>query len=51
MSQFHPLKVSSIERTTRDAVVVAFDVPEELREKFHFRPGQYLNVRTHINGE
>lgn len=51
MSQFHPLKVSSIERTTRDAVVVAFDVPEELKEKFHFRPGQYLNVRTHIDGE
>lgn len=51
MSQFHPLKVASIERTTRDAVVVAFDVPQELKEKFHFRPGQYLNVRAQVDGE
>ena len=51
MSQFYPLKVSSIERTTRDAVVVAFEVPAELEEKFIFRPGQYLNVRTQVDGE
>lgn len=51
MNHFHPLKVSSIERTTRDAVVVAFEVPQELKDQFHFRPGQYLNIRTSINGE
>ena len=51
MSQFYPLKVSSIERTTRDAVVVAFEVPDALQDKFEFRPGQYLNLKTQVNGE
>ncbi len=51
MSQFHPLKVASVARNTRDAVVVTFDVPETLSEAFHFRPGQYLTLRTRIGGE
>ena len=42
MSQFHSLNVSSVARNTRDAVVVTFDVPANLKEAFSFRPGQYL---------
>jgi len=48
---FHPLTVASVERNTRDAVVVTFDIPESLAETFHFRPGQYLTLRTQIDGE
>ncbi len=51
MSQFQPLKVASVARNTRDAVVVTFDVPEALTDVFSFRPGQYLTLRTHIDGE
>ncbi|HBI82424.1 phenylacetate-CoA oxygenase/reductase subunit PaaK [Orrella sp. NBD-18] len=51
MSQFHSLNVSSVARNTRDAVVVTFDVPTNLKEAFSFRPGQYLTLRTQIAGE
>lgn len=51
MSQFHSLKVASVARNTRDAVVVTFEVPETLSRAYAFRPGQYLTLRTHIGGE
>lgn len=51
MNSFHPLKVATVARNTRDAVVVTFEVPDELGDMFAFRPGQYLTLRTHIAGE
>jgi len=50
-SLFHPLKVASVARNTRDAVVVTFDIPDDLVQTFRFRPGQYLTLRAQINGE
>jgi ring-1,2-phenylacetyl-CoA epoxidase subunit PaaE len=51
MSQFHKLKVKDIQRETRDAVVVTFDVPAGLASDFRFIQGQYLTLRTTIDGE
>lgn len=51
MSQFQSLKVASVARNTRDAVVVTFEVPDTLADTFSFRPGQYLTLRTHIDGQ
>lgn len=51
MSQFQTLRVAAVARNTRDAVVVTFDVPERLAEAFAFRPGQYLTLRTWLDGE
>src|SRR5690606_6994562 len=48
---FHPLKVASVARNTRDAVVVTFGLPDALRPQFAFRPGQYLTLRTELDGE
>ena len=50
-NQFHSLKVASVARNTRDAVVVTFDLPDTLTEEFAFLPGQYLTLRTQLNGE
>ena len=50
-ASFHTLKVASVERNTRDAVVVTFDLPQDLAPEFAFRPGQYLTLRTRIEGE
>ena len=50
MEQFYSLKVASVARNTRDAVVVSFDVPPDLNDTFRFRPGQYLTLRTTIEG-
>ncbi|MBD5635503.1 MAG: phenylacetate-CoA oxygenase/reductase subunit PaaK, partial [Candidatus Eremiobacteraeota bacterium] len=48
---FHALTVSSVRRDTRDAIVVTFAVPPELRERFRFAHGQYLTLRTSEGGE
>jgi ring-1,2-phenylacetyl-CoA epoxidase subunit PaaE len=42
---FHQLTVADVERLCDDAVAVTFDVPDELRDTFEFRPGQYLTLR------
>jgi len=47
---FHPLRVREVLPDTAEAVVVAFDVPPELREVFSFTQGQYLTLRRDING-
>ena len=48
---FHPLRVRAIEPDTAEAVIVSFDVPPELREVFGFTQGQYLTLRTDIDGQ
>lgn len=48
--RFHDLTVAAIERQTPDAVAVAFDVPDALRESFVFAPGQYLTLAATIDG-
>jgi len=51
MNQFYSLTVASVAKNTRDAVVVTFDVPSDLHDKFSFRPGQYLTLRTQLDGD
>lgn len=51
MDQFYSLKVASVAKNTREAVVVTFDVPNDLSAAFTFRPGQYLTLRANVNGE
>ncbi|MBS0455646.1 MAG: phenylacetate-CoA oxygenase/reductase subunit PaaK [Proteobacteria bacterium] len=48
---FHPLRVRAIEPDTQEAVIVSFDVPTDLREVFGFTQGQYLTLRTEIDGQ
>ncbi len=48
---FHPLRVSAVRQDTEDAKVLTFDVPAPLRELFQFQPGQYLTLRTVLQGE
>jgi len=51
MPKFHPLKVRDIRRETEDAVSVSFEVPAELQEEYKFIQGQYLTLKTDLNGE
>ncbi len=48
---FHPLRVQAVDPDTDDAVVVAFDVPDSLRQSFCFQPGQYLTLRHEVGGQ
>jgi ring-1,2-phenylacetyl-CoA epoxidase subunit PaaE len=49
--QFYPLRVSEVQKTTEDCTVVSFDVSEDLKQSFDFTQGQYLTLKTTINGE
>jgi ring-1,2-phenylacetyl-CoA epoxidase subunit PaaE len=51
VSRFHRLTVASVARETRDAVVVALDVPPGLRDAFTWRAGQHLTVKATVDGE
>lgn len=48
---FHTLKIAEIRRETEDTVSVAFEIPAELKPAYQFQPGQYLTLRTTIDGE
>ncbi|MDB5915230.1 MAG: phenylacetate-CoA oxygenase/reductase, PaaK subunit [Ramlibacter sp.] len=48
---FHPLKVRAVQPDTQEAVVVSFEVPEDLRPVFGFTQGQYLTLRREIDGQ
>jgi ring-1,2-phenylacetyl-CoA epoxidase subunit PaaE len=49
--RFHQLTIAEIDRQTPEAVALGFAVPDELREVFSFRPGQYLTLAAEIDGE
>ena len=50
-THFHPLKVRSVRPETDEAMVVSFDIPEDLSDRFRFTQGQYLTLRKRIAGE
>lgn len=49
-ARFHALAVADIRRETPDCVSLAFAVPSALRERFRFKPGQYLTLRATLGG-
>lgn len=51
MIHFHSLSVKQVEKETDDCVSIEFDVPEELKEIFHFKQGQNLTIKKMMNGE
>jgi ring-1,2-phenylacetyl-CoA epoxidase subunit PaaE len=48
---FAPIVVGEVRRETRDAIVVTFDVPLALRERYRFTQGQYVTLEAEIDGE
>jgi ring-1,2-phenylacetyl-CoA epoxidase subunit PaaE len=51
MSKFHTLKIIDIVRETADAVSVAFEVPDNLKQEYIYKQGQYLTLKFFVNGE
>ncbi|MDN3491599.1 ferredoxin--NADP reductase [Winogradskyella bathintestinalis] len=51
MSQFHSLTIKSIDKVTNNSVAITFDIPETLKDKFRFKAGQYITLKTTINGD
>lgn len=51
MSGFHKLTIKNIERETSKAISISFDVPPELNDVFLFKAGQYVTLKTIIDGK
>ena len=43
--------MDEVRHDTRDALVVGFDVPDSLRERFRYVQGQHLTLRAVVDGE
>ncbi len=50
MSQFHSLTIKNIERITDKSVAISFEVPQHLKTEFAFKAGQYITLKTIIDG-
>ncbi|MCX7727855.1 MAG: FAD-binding oxidoreductase [Bacteroidia bacterium] len=51
MSHFYPLKVKNIERVSKDAVAITFDIPLQYVSHFRFKQGQFITLKINIDGE
>jgi ring-1,2-phenylacetyl-CoA epoxidase subunit PaaE len=48
--KYHLLKVSKVVKDTKDAVAISFDIPEELKDEFKYKQGQFLSLQLNIDG-
>ena len=51
MSDFHSLTIQDITRETPSAVSITFGVPSDLKAEYKFMAGQYLTLKTTIDGK
>jgi ring-1,2-phenylacetyl-CoA epoxidase subunit PaaE len=49
--KFHRLAVNDLRRESPDAVSLTFAIPKQLADEYSFAPGQYLTLRTTMDGE
>jgi len=50
-NRFHSITVKDIHKTTPDCSIISFEIPSDLKSEFTFTQGQYLTLRTEIDGE
>lgn len=48
--KFHSLRIKDIRQETTDCVSLAFEVPDALQAAYAFIPGQYLTLKTELDG-
>ncbi len=51
MSEFHTLTVSEIKKETPNAVAITFQVPEDIKNAFAFKAGQYVTIKFQHKGK
>lgn len=51
MNAFYSLKIKEVIRETSQAVSLDFEIPENLKSEFSFKAGQYITVKTTIDGK
>nr|WP_297784434.1 ferredoxin--NADP reductase [uncultured Allomuricauda sp.] len=51
MSESHALKISAVEKLTPNAVALTFDIPENLKDVYRFKAGQYITLKHELDGQ
>lgn len=51
MSKFYTLTIKELKKETLHAVSIVFAIPTELKELFNFKAGQYVTIKTTIDGK
>ncbi|SEL69088.1 ring-1,2-phenylacetyl-CoA epoxidase subunit PaaE [Aquimarina amphilecti] len=51
MSDFHTIKIAEVLKETKDCTSITFDIPQNLKEEFAYKQGQYLTLKTVLNGQ
>ncbi|WP_372946048.1 2Fe-2S iron-sulfur cluster-binding protein [Muriicola sp.] len=51
MSTFYSLSVADVRSLTPSSVAISLAVPDDLKEKFAFKSGQYLTLKQEIDGK
>jgi len=51
LPKFHHLTIRDLRRETDDAISMSFELPPAIKVDYAFAPGQYLTLRTTLDGE
>ena len=51
MSRFYDIQLNEVYKETDDTTVLSFNVPEDLKDAFRYRQGQFLTLKADIDGE
>ena len=49
--RFYDLMINAVRQDTSESFEISFAIPKTLKSMFDFIPGQYLTLRSEINGE
>ncbi|TXG37131.1 ferredoxin--NADP reductase [Seonamhaeicola maritimus] len=50
MSSFHKLTIKNIKRETEKAISISFNLPDNLKDTFAYKAGQYITLKTTLDG-
>lgn len=50
MLKFYPLQIKNIKKETAKSVSIGFSIPEHLKDLFSFKAGQYITLKSILDG-
>jgi ring-1,2-phenylacetyl-CoA epoxidase subunit PaaE len=51
MAKFHTLRVKEVRKETKDCISISFEIPNDLKQEYSYKQGQYLTLKLNLNGE
>jgi len=48
--KFYTLNVSKVNKETTDTISITFDVPDNIKEEFSYKHGQYITIKLPVEG-